>query len=650
MHIQRVMGNVQGADLDVRLAQRTLLVGASTAGKSRRVRALELALDGGASDLSGRAWTSDKRLETLIPANDGALHARAIPSEGDDYTYRKVRKKRVERTNPDGRDHLLLREIETALTGADDRAYRWLLTEATGGVDEDAILALFPSGLRESYGAWATRAHGASAVETLRIVEEQARKQARKQARDAKAQQGVADEVSAGGMPPTGATYEQARQRRDDLRQQHGEAIVQAQQQQRLTRVMAQRRAEIERVRARVQQVQQAGQAHMADEPAGAKLSPEIGDNLKALYRVAVLQGQQATAAGSGTVPCTVCGTVHPAPAFLAHLGTMRQEIHDYTAAGEAHGVWADRLGELQRQHQQLMARLQQLTTAQEDDQAALTALGPVVDPRALAAELQAADRTVQTMDQQRGRWDAGQRARDQAERMGKEAAEHKRVADAAKTAIQTLVEGGIQRFAEDVSSYLPEGWEFAVGTAPFVWGLRAPGESSIRAALSGAETTAVLCAMGSVVARARGGLHVLIPREREIDSTTLAKIMRALKESPAQIVLTSTTPPKRRKVSGWSVVDIAQVEEIQREQARKDLEAAAAAQQREADIPILDEDPMVAHLAKRIEAGDLVTVSYVYTLLFKAGKTADQDAVDDLIARAGGEVHAGRITPRAAP
>ena len=109
-------------------------------------------------------------------------------------------------------------------------------------------------------------------------------------------------------------------------------------------------------------------------------------------------------------------------------------------------------------------------------------------------------------------------------------------------------------RFQEEVNAYLPSHLgSFFMDLNIMRVGLLSP-DGSFRTALSGAEQVAVHMAMASAFPEGKSGAaRVITAPDVAWDKGTLSDCMRALVNSPHQIVLTSTIMPE--DVEGWDVV-----------------------------------------------------------------------------------------------
>ena len=106
--------------------------------------------------------------------------------------------------------------------------------------------------------------------------------------------------------------------------------------------------------------------------------------------------------------------------------------------------------------------------------------------------------------------------------------------------------------FEAAVSAYLPGEETLGVDLSASRLGLVR--EDGLHSALSGAEESRVLLALAS--AQEDGSTpSVLIPQDRGWDPATLTRVMQALSQSTAQIIIMSTVEPE--PVEGWSLVHV---------------------------------------------------------------------------------------------
>lgn len=145
------------------------------------------------------------------------------------------------------------------------------------------------------------------------------------------------------------------------------------------------------------------------------------------------------------------------------------------------------------------------------------------------------------------------------AEAARKESAHLRAKADLLASAAAALSSAGKEMLAVEktalessVNSFLPEGDSFEVDLANARVGLVRDGE--MHSALSGAEWNRVLLALACAL-ESGSTLNVLAPGDRAWDRDTLERMMVALSQSDAQIIVMSTVKPE--PVEGWTLIDL---------------------------------------------------------------------------------------------
>jgi len=540
VYVKKVRSSILGG-VDAELGDKTLIIGPSAGGKTSIVRSIELALAGGTSDLEGRDWVGDDvRLNALASGDEGVV----VEAELDDGTALSFVKRPGSRGQHEGPKGKLfdLREVRDELTGSPERARRFLLGVVGHDVSFEDVRTRMPAGLFDLYEALAQGVSGGP-TDVLESVERAAAKAARDAAREVKGAKKVLETIGAGlGSRPTEEQLQAAlikRQAADqrliDLRGQ----LLMAQQ----SAGVAERRAQYTTRLAEVEtEISQINAPTAADFEAASRRE-----------RALALRETVEMMLKANTPQCQVCGADHALDAFQARLNAMIKAI-DHTLA-------------IDEQRQGELTRLQGLHDARVQLQNALASMLESDATRSVESleyevseatrEKQISEVEYQKLKSAADAWDRSKRARAQIEEQDERAMRMKRLSNTCADVQKELVAALSDRLCSEVTKHLPDGMVFGIEDgAKFRFGLVRDGE--LHTALSGAETTAVMTAIGAVAAKGRKEeLAVLIPEERAYDPEMLAHIMRGLRRTDAQVILTSTVRFKGKTPAGWTIVDL---------------------------------------------------------------------------------------------
>ena len=223
IYVTEIESNVKGG-VRCTLQQRTLLVGGNGTGKSAAINAVELALTGRVSDISGRAELSrEVDLMSLAPGRSGELFAVAQLSNGEHCSFgiegTTARARKAAHSMPASICNvaaLPLRAVREAVLGSADTARKFFVQQV-GGFSGADVLKRLPTLLHEKFHTLVEGERDAL-VGLLGALEKAG---ARK--RDASARAKAAEEVvtqGTAGLPvePTEADVEIAGRRLGELR------------------------------------------------------------------------------------------------------------------------------------------------------------------------------------------------------------------------------------------------------------------------------------------------------------------------------------------------------------------------------------------------------------------------------------------------
>lgn len=595
-YIKEVTSNIRGG-LSFSLARLALFYGDSRTGKTMRVRAVQIAADGGASDMQGRSWVKDGRLQRLAPEGED-LHIEAKLVQGDtehDITFGKE-----DHSRPKG-VVMAFEHVKEALCGAPERALEFL--SPWMDVSEEELVKLFPSSLREVYKEIASTLPGTlSPLQKLHHVTDLADKQMREANKQAKARQLALDSLRAQEKPSPEAieqareAVEKAKERTSVIEEQRNAALQDRGREevaQTLKRATAEYRdlsETMKRVKASLETAmlrsQKAAQALEDARIARGKLT-EVQEQGNA-KRAAVWQQIHTFASQhleAGAKKCALCGTEHDPDTFRTHLEARVQQAetqlaqfailseakdieHNVALAqSEAHNA-REEVERLQARVDELRTKIDAVTEEGKAARAKLDAMPEVPEPvgdlradmQAALADLQAATAHLTQLESARESGEDTQRLRDDLDQNQTKADTMKRLKAAAKKAAKEAADLCTDGVEKRVTQFLPKGMTFGFSSDPVRWGLRAP-DGSINEFLSGAETVVVLSALAFAFAAANPDAFVLVvPEERFIDAKLLGRTMRHWgKVAPenAQVLITNGVKPRGRAPAGWLIEEI---------------------------------------------------------------------------------------------
>ena len=511
MYIKKVTGTIKGG-VDAVLTEKTLIIGSNGAGKSAIVNAVELALVGGASDIEGRAWVQDvKRIKRL----GSTVNAVATLSDDSTCSYR-VEKSKAQHQNGVG-GSLPYREVRDALTGSPAKAYKYLLSQCAAGLTLDEVLKRIPFDLQELY---MTAISGSSAVEELLEAQEVAAKQARDSAKEAKGAQEAAN-LAAQGIGPMvlDAELREAKILLDQAVAYENDALNR------------QRYEEQYKKLADLEAYETLLKSQIAE--SGGELPPNAQERVTTLIRVIGYHLEKSVPS------CGVCGGSFDAVAAqqsLEQLQAWKTKIQQSKTAS-----YKAELGQVTKQ---IEITRQVLTQSQ---------IRPSVSQPAMS--VQEADTQYMDLIGRIGANDQHQLLQGHIITFQKQAEKWKALSTLLNTLVKDFVDAGMAKLMARVQGFLADTDVFGMKLTKSDCQIGFIREGALTTALSGAEWARLLVAIAC--ACASEGVPVVIPEERMWDRETLAKTMRALKDAPCQIILTSTEKPKGKLPAGWSVVEV---------------------------------------------------------------------------------------------
>lgn len=522
---------VDGKSRTVELGPKTLIVGPNGSGKSSIQQSLQLALVGSADDLFGRMGVRDSGL-LMSMVSDDRLAVNAKLNTGNDYTF--LAKDGGRPVHDSGTTASLpLHQVREVLEGSPATARKAFLGWAAADVTAHDVADQVPAVYRAKYRDIAeAMGRGKNPVDALLTVIEYVSKRQRDAAKEATGAETLLTSMTDDLEPcPTEEQMKDAVDRVAEARKdaQDAKRLFDARQSM-LTQVM-----HIQKLLAQPEVVQ-------AD-----PVEAEFYKGMSFASTVAVDRGLTA---------CPLCSS----NVGTGHLVACR---NFYTQAAK----------ELSTQSGPAINRpylKQQLA----DLNTQLSIIG-TVDPdlvTSTAAKAEAAQEESLRLRVLAERWGNLTRARDTAAEMSRESETYKGMKKELEMVVGSLLKRVSGGFCERVQAYLPKDWTFKMqleenGKEVFRLGLMRDGK--LRAALSGAEWATVTCAIAMVITT---GLKpeqpvLVMPEDRGWDAVTLGKILNSWSSFDGQVVIGTTTKPKKVP-AGWTLIELEAKVEVEVEAA----------------------------------------------------------------------------------
>jgi len=607
-YIKSIQSNIRGG-LAFELAKLTLFHGDSRTGKTMRVRAVQIAADGGASDMQGRAWVKDQRLHRLAPEGEDLVIEGTLV-RGDQEQEIRFDKEDAQRPPS---VVMGFERIKEALCGSPEKALEFLSPwmETT----QEELLDLLPKNLRDAYIEVAATLPGSlTPLQKLHHVTDAADKAMREANKAVKAAQGALDVLKAEDVPTKGdeedayEALQMAKKRVAAIEDKRAAALEQRASGNNRTQLAQTLKEATDRYKRLSEERNRAQSAVSLAEKRIAEVDPKIEKARIAVGKAAEAQESTGDKARidawasiktfarqhieAGATKCALCGS--SPDGFQAHLAARVAQAEAQLGAFEertrilAEGEKAKHALELSLQiresakrevesAQASIARLDQELAAIKEQGTKTRALlaelpeegedgeeAPTVDLRsemqAAIADQQAASSIYERIVFAREQAAQASGIREAVESNQEASDTMKRLKAASKKAAQEAAQACTAGLEKRVSAFLPKGMTFGFSADPVRWGLRAD-DGTINEFLSGAETVVVLSALAFAFAASHPNLFVLVvPEERFIDAGLLARTMRHwAKVAPdnAQIVLTNGVKPKGRIPAAWHVEEV---------------------------------------------------------------------------------------------
>lgn len=573
MHITEVGANIKGG-VKAKLGPKTLIIGPSASGKTAIINAVELALTSQVSDLRYREaaaadqliaelGTRGEPLSVAVTFDDGSQAAYGVPKG-------KLKGQAVRPSSIDPARVMPIRQVLAALRGDAETTRKFLLAHIVGALTVADLQ--IPESLQL---IWKSAIASTQRTEALVDVVTQAIEAAEAQARSCKAravEQAASIEQTSQGLP--------ARPDDELLAKLKAEADQTSAEVTRLTNLLSggsdleikkntleQRRNDLGLVTA-AQNEARAQYAALSAQAAQLEGSEGLLQTLEALYRVVTnkLRAMPLDSGAHTPTDCPVCRSginverlTQVGQALAAKLNELRGQPRRADIVAQLAGLSArgqyqnERIGNLQSEIQSLEAALAV--------GGALAATATVEDLSKAIATAQEANTVLAGAVQLRSRWDSIARFRDQVLVLERQKADWERLAEHLNERILELVDNRAAAWVAKVQARLPDELFFDLklrdGKRSVCYlGLKGP--NGLRTALSGYEQAVVLAAVADVCAGDQPYWLLVVP-DRQMDSKSLTRALKALVSAGGQVLMTSTVEPESIP-DGWTVVRTGQL------------------------------------------------------------------------------------------
>lgn len=563
LHVTRAISNIKGG-VDCALGPLTLLVAPNGSGKDRVLNTITVALSKTAYDIAGRhSFSLGAELLTLAPAKAG-LQARVELSNGDEASYSIERNEKTGGSK--GSEHvaakvpvlLPVQEVLENLTGSSDKAQTFLLKHANSGVTLQQILDALPENLHKTYLEFRDGAKGAledgTELDFLTWITEKAKGDALEAGRAVKAAQKILD-VQAEGMGAPVAEEEIKKAQAD-----YETAVLEnakfngsnAPSPEELQRAKQRAASAIERMRVlEGQLVRLREQAKSLPDPS------KINRDVERL-RSALIQVLRYNASPDAQMELV---TQTPLSQFLKDQFEQRaNNLEDYGAKEATALNVAERIETFSTDLVNARREAQRLVKAYQEAQGQ----GSAPEGAQEAAQaVQKAQEHLSTLQSRHARFASVKKARNTVSEAEDRQEAMQKLHKKTKEVVEQMVKSAQDAFVSRVQAYLPEKYVFGMKLREGKRKVCRFGyvrDGHLHSALSGAEWSALVIAVGSTLAeKYEDALVLIIPDERAYDVKNLRAIMEGIRDGAprAQVILTAPHKPARGKVAGWNIVEI---------------------------------------------------------------------------------------------
>jgi len=510
---------------NVKLGPRTVLVGKNGGGKSTVVQALELAANGWASDMEGRARVKQgTALARLFPP-DVSKFSRATLSDGTVFFWsledgaKEGSFKRPDHL-PAYRVRWPVQDLMDVLRGDSNTVSAWLESQVIKNLTESDLLSALPPAVRDLVKEYTRRQQKTDFIALAKDAKQEAKNLRAQATRSEK----TIDSMTEGFAPPL---LESVRKELEEKL-----SVMTAPQ-------VGVTRAEHAAARAEIEQLVSVFMVKEAELTGLPVLPTDVNSALERLLAAGTLIQQHVNIFGKDE--CWVCGNEQSGAldAQAKRLTEAMTTLAPQVTAASRRQVVTQEKSALELELKQKAEAFKKLKVAEIVDDGAR---------RKIMMQLASDDAAKRT-------WQNAEAARRDAEQARSKADLLTLAGNALEKAGKQFLEKCKVDFENEISSFLPEGERIGVDLESARFGLIRDGE--IHSALSGAEWSRVLLALASAQEKSTTTPCVLVPEDRAYDPSTLTKIMTALSKAPVQVIIMSTVMPE--PVEGWTLVEVGQ-------------------------------------------------------------------------------------------
>ena len=558
-YVKRVTSNLKSPDGEawsVDLGQKTLILGGNTSRKSAILQAVELAVSGAADDIVGRYNVRDSGLLLTLAPGDSLSSVASFSDEDMDEAcfslHREgARIKKPHHSTPfDASRVMPSRLVRVALSGGEKTARKSFLEWTEQGVSQEDVMSFIPSNLHAKYVDISEKflssgdANAMTPVGRLLSTMEYAGRMQRDCAKQLKGAESALS--SFGGEIPAAPTDEDLKNAEDAVKraQQAFDEAVKAQSQPTNDQIELQYEVAtkaVDQLQERLQNLKNQYDVLMDNS--------RIAEMSARLFEWSTKNEKDA---------CPACnnphGKEHNSLLFDHWRNIFAQEqaaVH--VPAQELSNAFNEAKAALDMRAHEARSIGQMRGKGRED-------LGCTeLDVQAAREQLEAAQQAVVKLSTTKNRWNDLARMQDTVRAMTLEVDNYKLLKSTCEKAVGNLLAHQAPLFADMVTTYLPDGWEFGIDLKDgsrevFRMGLRRGGK--LHSALSGAESIAVVSAIAMASIDTDKAPRVIIPEDRAWDPNTLRSVMDSFADFPGQVIIATTTKHSRKKPRGWTVIN----------------------------------------------------------------------------------------------
>lgn len=515
-YINRVQSTLKGG-CSVDLGPKTVLVGPNGSGKSTVIQSMELATTGHVSDMEGREVVKQQAALGRLFPSDARPGAAATMASGAEFSWDMERKakggfKRPVHLAP-GHIEWPLAALKKTLAGDASTVGSWLETHVGVEQEGDEFYRFLPEDVHETVQQLVSR----HATCDMLALAKSAKGEVRGLRTQATKTEKTIDALLSGVTPPLSATARAKLNETLEERLKHDPSAVTQEDYDAQKQVVEEMAGEYARALGKLVRI-----------PPSYQESAPLLSNLRVITK---MQREHEGTFGAEST-CMVCGS----DLTLGERRALVEEAIQSLSQGED---FAQTKAQADLLYEKMIAKADDIKSLRVRDES-------VEEEREGILRVLGADAASQkTWDNAKAMRKEVQILRGQADKVARAA---KELEKAGKHAIATAQ----AKFSEKVESFLPAGVEVGVNLDIARLGFVRDGE--LHSALSGAEWSQTLLAIASSCSDGSTPT-VLVPDDRAWDQDTLGRVMAALVEAPAQVVIMSTVRPP--EVPGWKIVDL---------------------------------------------------------------------------------------------